>query len=409
MVVDIVGFQGQQQQQGEERRIYLVTDGCKSKQTQRVYSSVFNGFLKFINAYNNNNNNPNLQGLIDLKSNVIESKIISYLEYLRDTKHLSYFTIQTHYAAINHFFEMNDITLKTKKIRRFLPENESNHYDRPYSIPEIQQLLDKADIRSRVIILLLASTGMRVRAIPGLKLSDIKYIDEFGLYLIWVYNNSRKDRYYTFCTPECTNAIKAYLEYRERLGEQIKDSSPVIRNFISIDNPFRTKAPRSISVRTVQDIIIKLQKEAGLCDNNNNNVMLCHGFRKTYITTLDRVGIQFSCREFLSGHHLPNQDASYIRATEEDRLKEYLKAADALTIDPTQRLQQKVKDLEGQQAQEIAQLSVKVKELDEWAGRWKRFYQIAQAGKKVYPLKYWDGWDGDEETRRAVEEAFKPS
>ena len=356
--MDIVGFEGQRQQ-GEERRIYLVTDGCKSKQTQRVYRSVFNGFLKFINAYNKNNN-PNLQGLIDLKSTVIESKIISYLEYLRDTKHLSYFTIQTHCAAIFHFFEMNDIPLNVKKIRRFLPENESNHYDRPYSIPEIQQLLDKADIRSKVILLLLASTGMRVGAIPGLKLSDIKYIDEFGLYLIWVYNNSRKDRYYTFCTPECADAIKAYLEYRERLGEQIKDSSPVIRNFISIDNPFKAKASRPISVRTVQDIIIGLQKEAGLCDNNNN-VMLCHGFRKGYITTLDRAGIQFTTREYLSGHHLPNQDASYIRATEEDRLKEYLKAADALTINPTQRLKQENHDLKFTQAQEIAQLRAEIK------------------------------------------------
>jgi hypothetical protein len=78
---------------------------------------------------------------------------------------------------------------------------------------------------------------MRVGALPGLRIGDIKKFEEHNLYLIWVYNNSRKDRYYTFCTPECAQAIDDYLAYRKRLGEEIKETNPLIRNKISVDNP----------------------------------------------------------------------------------------------------------------------------------------------------------------------------
>lgn len=54
-------------------------------------------------------------------------------------------------------------------------------------------------------------------------------------------------------------------------------------------------------------------------------------------------------------------DASYIRTTEEDRLAEYVKAIDFLTVNPTKRLQEKVQELESEQAQEIAQLRAEIK------------------------------------------------
>jgi hypothetical protein len=54
----------------------------------------------------------------------------------------------------------------------------------------------------------MASTGMRIGALhldeegrPGIRLGDLKKIDEFGLYMIWVYSRSKSNRYYTFCTP----------------------------------------------------------------------------------------------------------------------------------------------------------------------------------------------------------------
>ena len=207
-------------QEQEQPRIYQVTDGLKSVHTKEAYQIGFNQFLK-VTVKNND-----LRTLIDTKPSVIESKIISHIEYLKNVRKLKYWSIQVYCSGILNFFKMNDVVLNTNKIKRFLPSDDNEHYgaDRPYSITEIQQILDKCDVRARVIILLMASTGMKVGALSGLRIGDIKKMSEFNLYLIWVYNSSKKDRYYTFCTPECAGSGKWTLQmgrvydraYRER-------------------------------------------------------------------------------------------------------------------------------------------------------------------------------------------------
>lgn len=117
------------------------------------------------------------------------------------------------------------MVLNRKKIERFFPSDDNDNYvtDGPYTADEIRQLLDKADVRARVVVLLMVSTGMRLDTVHQIRISDIKKFNEFNLYLINVYANSKKNRYYTFCNPECAKAIDEYLAYRKRLGEVIKE------------------------------------------------------------------------------------------------------------------------------------------------------------------------------------------
>ena len=104
---------------------------------------------------------------------------VTYLEYLRDVRKLSFWSVQVHYSAIHHFFEINDVAL-----------------------------------------------------------------------------NSRKSK---------------------RLGEEIKDSNPLIRNKITADNPFLVKTPKSIKVRSIQQIVKKLKKEAGIVLKDKKEIANCHG------------------------------------------------------------------------------------------------------------------------------------
>ncbi len=195
-------------------------------------------------------------------------------------------------------------------------------------------------MRDNVAILIMLSTGMRIGGFRELQIDSIKKIEEYGLYSIWVYNRSGKARYYTFCTPECAVAIDEYFSYRRRIGEQLKDKSPVIRDKFSVDNYF--KAPKFLSTRAISLLFEEALKKAGVNQINKpgqkkREVMRSHGFRKFFITQCDRSGMSFTVREYLSGHKLANQDASYIRTSEEDRLAEYVKAIPLFTIDPTQR------------------------------------------------------------------------
>lgn len=232
------------------RRIYHVTEGVKSSHTKRAYHLAFKTFLKATVK------NDDLQALLDTKRDVVESHIIDHITYLKDVQRLTYLSIQVHLSGIFHFFVINDYDLRTKKIKRFLPEDESDYYakDRPYSVKEIEQILSKCDVRARACVLIMTSTGMRIGGLKDLQIGDLKKIDEFGLYMIWVYNRSRKDCYYTFTTPECAKAIDEYLEYRKRTGgEDIsKDKFPLIRDKFRMEDYF--KAPKFISIRTLSHV-----------------------------------------------------------------------------------------------------------------------------------------------------------
>jgi site-specific recombinase XerD len=97
-------------------------------------------------------------------------------------------------------------------------------------------MLDKADERERVIILLFSSTGMRQGALPELKIGHFKYTEQYGIYEITVYKGF-KEEYKTFCSLECASAINSYLDFRKRYGEKITEDSYLIRKQFDRQNP----------------------------------------------------------------------------------------------------------------------------------------------------------------------------
>lgn len=73
--------------------------------------------------------------------------------------------------------------------------------------------------------------------------------------------------------------------------------------------------------------------------------MLSHGFHKFNITQLKRARVDFSDREYLVGHKFSRGlGLNYDRTTKEDRLAEYMKAVDLLTISPENRLRKEVRE-----------------------------------------------------------------
>jgi integrase len=76
--------------------------------------------------------------------------------------------------VLRHFYDINDILLNWKKINAFLGQNNKVVNDRAYTKQEIALLLEKANERMKVLILLLASTEMRIGAIPALRIRNLK-------------------------------------------------------------------------------------------------------------------------------------------------------------------------------------------------------------------------------------------
>jgi integrase len=274
------------------------------------------------------------------------------------SKNLAPRSIAVYVAAIRKFLDMNDvISLNWKKIHSFEPEPEQRYEDRPYTHQEIAKLLSKALPRDRAIILLMASSGIRVGAIAyPLQLRDLQPLDKHSIYKLTIYRKS-SSRYYTFCSPEARKEIDSYLDWRRRLGEKLKDDSPVFRKTF---DRFKIQKPLPVTLPTISWIMNSLLKQCGLralepvkegqTPPKRTEIMQCHGFRKFFETHAFKAGMNNMYIRRLMGQKSDLED-SYLKISElellegDDRHIGYLGAIDMLTINEENRLKRKVEEL----------------------------------------------------------------
>jgi integrase len=224
------------------------------------------------------------------------------------------------------------VILNVTKIGKFMPEQNRVRKDRAYTHEEISKLLEIADERMRVIILLLASSGIRVGAIPSLKIGHLQDNK------LTVYENA-KEEYFSFITPECRKAVDSYIDMRSRYGEKINDESFLVRE--QFNRRLMTAKPRPLKTITILSKLIDL---ANICGIRHQGVPIAHGFRKFFTTQLINARINPEIREMLLGHKI-GLASCYYRPTEDEMYAEYEKAIDNLTIDPANRLQRKIETL----------------------------------------------------------------
>ncbi|MGH9952890.1 MAG: hypothetical protein ACRD5J_14800, partial [Nitrososphaeraceae archaeon] len=191
-----------------------------------------------------------LDVLLNQGKEVLQEMAMKYTRNLRDNAEKKYSrgTVNNRIAPIIYFLANNDIELNRRMIRRYYPSDESTPYDdRPYSHEEIRQILSVCDLRGRAMILLLASSGVRIGAIYTMQIGDltpVKFNNNLQIYRVQVYARTR-DKYFSFYTPECFNAIQAYLNARKRCGEELKDKSPLFRKHFNKQDPFTINMPSS--------------------------------------------------------------------------------------------------------------------------------------------------------------------
>lgn len=70
---------------------------------------------------------------------------------------------------------------------------------------------------------------MRIEAAAQLCIKHLQYNEQYALYKVTVYHLDPHE-YICFTTPEAAQAIREYLEYRQRCGEKITPDAPLIRS-----------------------------------------------------------------------------------------------------------------------------------------------------------------------------------
>ena len=215
-----------------------------------------------------------------------------------------------------------------------MPEQRKVKKDRGYEHKEISKMLEFADERTRVIILLLASTGVRIGALPALRLRNV---DDMKL---TVYEND-KEEYFTFMTQECNDAVDSYIDMRSRYGEKINDDSFLIREQFDVRDKFASGKCKAIGREVLQWKLREIARRS----NMSKQVPIAHGFRKFFTTQLINSEVNPEVREMLLGHKI-GLASCYYRPTQEKMYAEYEKALSDLTINEENRLRKKVEKLQ---------------------------------------------------------------
>jgi integrase len=281
-----------------------------SSETQEKYVKELNYYLKYLSI--TDANTLIYDTLIDSPAEIrqVEDKLIVYIKYLDNVEKLSYSTISVRLAAILCFYTINRININRRYVSKFKPQNKKLRKDNAYSHGQILHLLNSStDLRQKMIILLLASTGMRLGALQMLTVGSLHKIElePSHIYKIIVYEGERQE-YYTFCTYECSAAIDQYLDYRKRFGEVLKPNSPLIREQFDTTDKFVINRPRFLSIgafRVMMDrmlVISGLRNRSKGKNRNLHEIMRSHGFRKFTITQMKKTQLDFSDREYLVGH-----------------------------------------------------------------------------------------------------------
>jgi integrase len=206
--------------------------------------------------------------------------------------------------------DLTNFTLPKAKIREKdnIPRDE-----------ELKLLMENATLRMRTAIAILASSGIRVSALLGLKLKDLRVdFDKVnGITKIVVPEHLSKNgqSYVTFMSSEATKLLKQYLVYRKKaLHENITEESYVIVS----------GKGEKLSYVAFREAWKRLLKKCGLANKSHKfYVYHIHVLRKWFRTKAEE--LTPSVREKLMGHVGGYLDESYFRVTDEQLLEEYKK------------------------------------------------------------------------------------
>ena len=382
----------QEQQQTNADDIYYsnFVNALKSKTTKTDYTTRLSYFMDFLHV----KREEYAELVINKDKKWIENNIKNFLVYLRNDRKISYKSASHYLDAIKKFYYVNsDYEFKWSLIKMYLGDDDDDNTesfampseeDCPYKRSEIQAMLKSGtDIRVKITILLQSSAGMRVGAIPLLKIRNLTKIDNYNLYQINVYDRSKKSSYITFCTPECASMIDSYLNYRRHCGETLKPESPLLREQFNPSDKFKVNNPRHIKTGLIKYLVNEvLTKYSALKQKidydyekkrkkGKNSTMLTHAFRKYFDTEARKAGMYPDFVELLMGHKLQGVRSHYFKPDTETLFegtqdcKGYLHAINDLTINDENRLSKQVHQLKEKDDYQNYVIDKKMKEKDE--------------------------------------------
>ena len=137
----------------------------KSKETRRMYTWSLKSYCKWLGIADPNQLITRELLVSGKEVNQLEDQIIAFIKYMKNERNLIYSTIHSRLAAVYHFYTINRVRLNKDFIAKFKPSAKRRRQDKAYSIDQIRCMYDTPNERDKVILVLMASVGLRMSAL----------------------------------------------------------------------------------------------------------------------------------------------------------------------------------------------------------------------------------------------------
>jgi site-specific recombinase XerD len=282
----------------------------RSENTKKTY---LKGLVSFVNYKQIQNLDTFIE---EVKQKQNQNEIVKDFAIYLANKNLAPKSVAAWISSLKKFFAANNL-----KVDVDIPIRVFNvHEDVLPNKEDLKKILSNTDLRMKVIITMLASSGMRVGELYNLKIGDIDLSKEIpNIKIKGIGAKERKSRI-TFISKEAKKFLEEYLNQRKSLNEDINENSPVIAR----------EDGKPMSYQNIQYLLEgtfrKYSKKVG-----KRYTLHAHSLRKFFKTQLISAGVPSPIVDRLTGHtrYLAQEYELYT----EDQLREwYYKGMQALTI-----------------------------------------------------------------------------
>jgi len=213
-------------------------------------------------------------------------------------------TINNYVKGVKALFRSNGLKLDLP----FKMSKRVKYHDRAPTPEELQRVIEISDIREKVIVSVLALSGMRVGTLVKLRYEHVMRDLERGVVPVHLHIESdivkgKYADYDTFLSSEAVDYLRIYLDIRRKgtrkiPPETITADSPLIRNA-------RNHIPTTITESQVHRIVNKLYKKAGIIRQSTKKryKVRPHSLRKYFKTQMTKLGtVNPEYIEYMMGH-----------------------------------------------------------------------------------------------------------
>jgi integrase len=250
------------------------------------------------------------------------------------------------FSLVQGFFSYYDLELSTKElkfIRHKLPKGNVRTVDKDMDTETIRVILQHLDVKGRALILVLASSGMRIHETLSVTLDDIDFKSKPVCITIRGENSKTGDNRITFISDEATQAVNEWLKVR---ADYIKSSANRNNGLVktgrgAAKTDYDDGRLFPFSDQNASALWNNAITKAGLLsrDKSTNRKQLhYHQLRKFFISQLSLI-VSKEIGEMLAGHAGYLTDA-YRRYTKKQLAEEYLKGQHLITIQTPKELQE---------------------------------------------------------------------